>query len=45
MRRGGGGYKTVGGQMKFYPYEKERGGGRFLPSHAVGEAHNVLGKF
>ena len=37
---GRGGYKTGGGQVKFYPYEK---GGQKRFSHAEGGSQKVLG--
>ena len=37
-------YKTGGGHMTFYPYEKG-GGGRQSFSHAEGDAQNVLYSF
>ena len=38
----GGGYKTGGGRVEFYPYEKG-GGGEKRFSHAEGGAQQVLG--
>ena len=42
---GGGGYKTGGGHVKFYPYEKGGGGGRTSFSHddGGGGGRHVLG--
>ena len=41
IRGKGGGYKT--GEVMFYPYEKEGGGGRKGFSHAEGGAQKVVG--
>ena len=38
----GGGYKTGGGHVKFYPYKKKGGGGGNSFSHAEGGAQQVL---
>ena len=40
---GRGGYKTEGGHVKFYPYERRGGGGGKSFSHAEGGAQQVLG--